>query len=59
MEYRFKEVYFDNFCALCKHKDNKESEPPCDDCLNEPVNENSHRPLYFEKKEESDVRGKA
>lgn len=52
MEYRFKEVYFDNFCALCKYKDNKESEPPCDDCLNEPVNENSHKPVYFIRRDE-------
>ena len=46
-EYRFKEVYFDNFCALCKHKDLDEAEDPCDECLSEPVNEYSHKPVNF------------
>lgn len=54
MDYRFKEVYFDNFCAKCVHKDNKESEPPCDECLNEPVNEYSHTPVKFIRKEKDD-----
>lgn len=51
MEYPLKEVYFDNFCAQCAFKDNKEEEPPCDECLNEPVNEHSHKPVKFQKKE--------
>ena len=46
-EYNFKEVYFDNFCALCKHKDLDEAEDPCDECLSEPVNEYSHKPVNF------------
>lgn len=54
MDYRFKEVYFDNFCAKCVHNDNKESEPPCDECLNEPVNEYSHTPVKFIRKEKDD-----
>ena len=53
--YIFKEVYFDNFCYLCKYKDNAEEQDPCDRCLNEPVNENSHTPLYYERKERSDA----
>lgn len=51
MEYALKEVYFDNFCAQCVHKDNEENEPPCDECLAEPVNEYSHKPVKFLKKE--------
>lgn len=51
MEYKYKEVYFDNFCALCIHKDKDENETPCDDCLNEPVNEHSHTPVHFIRKE--------
>lgn len=43
-----KEVYFDRYCPLCKHKDRKEEEDPCDDCLAEPVNANSHKPVNFE-----------
>lgn len=53
MEYPLKEVYFDNFCALCQYKDNEEHESPCDECLEEPVNEHSHRPVKFVKREES------
>ena len=51
MEYALKEVYFDNFCAQCQYKDNKENESPCDECLAEPVNEYSHKPVKFILKE--------
>lgn len=51
MEYRFKEVYYDNFCAKCVYKDNEESESPCDECLDEPVNEYSHTPVKFVRNE--------
>lgn len=54
MEYRYKEVYFDNFCAKCIHKDNEESDPPCDECLEEPVNEFSHTPTRFVRKGKDD-----
>ena len=42
-----KEVYFDKYCELCKHKDKPESDSPCWECLDEPVNDDSHKPLYF------------
>lgn len=51
MEYIFKEVYFDNFCAKCVHKDKEESEEPCSECLEEPVNEYSHTPTKFIREE--------
>lgn len=51
MELIEKEVRFDLYCSKCKHKSKKESEDPCWDCLNEPINENSHKPLYFEEDE--------
>ena len=51
MEYRFKEVYFDIYCERCAHSDTKESEDPCDECLENPVNLYSHKPMYFEEKE--------
>lgn len=41
-------VYFGKYCKLCKHCTKKESEDPCWDCLTEPVNQNSHKPLCFE-----------
>ena len=43
----YKEVNFNKYCKLCKHKNIKESESPCDDCLSEPVNTNSEKPVYF------------
>ena len=47
MEYPFKEVYFDEFCSQCAFEENLESEKPCDECLEEPVNEYSHKPVKF------------
>ena len=45
-----KEVYFHNYCKKCKHWDKKESEEPCDECLEEPLNLESHKPIKFEEK---------
>ena len=50
METNQKEVYFDIFCPLCIHKDEKETEMPCDECLAQPYNEFSHTPINFEGK---------
>lgn len=49
-----KEVYFHLYCGHCKHKDAEESDPysKCNDCLSEPINIDSHKPLYFEEVEE-------
>ena len=54
MEYTLKEVYFDNFCAQCQYKDNAENESPCDECLSEPVNEYSHKPVKFIMRDKND-----
>ena len=48
-----KEVYFNQYCKTCQHKDVDESEDPCDECLNEPVNSYSHKPVNYEEKERS------
>lgn len=48
----FKEVYFHENCKLCKHKDVKESDEPCRECLDNPINSYSHVPIKFEKREE-------
>lgn len=45
-----KEVYFNIYCKLCKHQLIKEIEDPCHECLNNPTNTNSHKPVMFEKK---------
>lgn len=51
MENNYKEVYFDQFCSECEYKENAENEKPCDECLAEPVNEYSHKPIKFKGKE--------
>lgn len=46
----YKEVYFDQYCKTCAHKDCKESDEPCHECLNEPARLYSHKPVkYLEK----------
>lgn len=46
-----KEVYFYKYCENCQYRYNKEDEEPCDECLNEPSNTYSHKPVYFKEKE--------
>lgn len=47
----YKEVYFGEYCKKCKHFDKMEEEEPCHQCLEEPVNLDSHKPVRFEGKE--------
>lgn len=46
-----KEVYFHEYCKTCAHKDSKETEEPCTECLDETVNIESHKPVRWEEKE--------
>lgn len=41
-------VDYDIWCEKCKHKDLKETEDPCDRCLQEPVNDDSRKPTEWE-----------
>ena len=45
-----REVRFDTWCQKCKYEKLTEQEKPCWDCLDEPVNIDSEKPLYFEEK---------
>lgn len=45
-----KEVYFGDYCKTCKHEKVSEQDDPCYDCLNNPVNEDSHKPIRWEEK---------
>lgn len=45
-----KEVYFDQYCKSCKHHGLEESKDPCNDCLAEPSNTNSNKPMNYESK---------
>jgi len=51
MEGRTKEVYFDEYCEDCKYADLTEDKDPCNDCLAQPYNEYSHKPVYFEEED--------
>lgn len=47
MELIEKEVYFHQYCQTCKHRDKSEGEDPCWDCLDQPWNEHSHKPINW------------
>lgn len=47
MVYDQKEVYFGLYCKTCKHETLPESEEPCNSCLEEPSNTDSHRPVNW------------
>lgn len=46
-----REVHFNEYCETCKHRDLSEKDDPCFDCLDEPVNVNSHKPVKWEARE--------
>ena len=43
-------VEFDKYCKTCKHKKLSEAESPCDECLEEPARQYSHKPAKYEEK---------
>ena len=45
-----KEVYFNQYCKTCKYCELKEVKDPCNDCLTEPSNINSHKPVNYKNK---------
>ena len=51
MDDAYEEVYFHEYCKKCKHEKNAENEEPCFECLNEPENLHSHKPVNWEAKE--------
>ena len=48
MSTKFVDFYI--YCQKCKHKNVIESEDPCHECLNEPVREDSRKPIKYEEK---------
>lgn len=51
-----KEVYFDKYCELCKYKTDDEYDvnSPCFECLEQFTNQDSHKPVNFKEKSETD-----
>lgn len=51
MDEEYKEVYFNEWCPKCEHENLNESDDICDECLSEPTNLNSHKPVNWKEKE--------
>ena len=51
MQNEYHEVAFSEYCLCCKHKDCDHWKDPCNECLNNPVNLHSSKPVNFEEKE--------
>jgi hypothetical protein len=47
---KYKEVYYHKYCMKCKHANLKDTDEPCAECLDIPINLHSHKPVNFEKK---------
>lgn len=43
-------VDFETYCKTCEHKDRKENEQPCCECLEHPTNLHSRKPVKWEEK---------
>lgn len=59
MEEVYKEVYYGEYCKTCQYEKLAEDEDPCHDCLNEPVNAYSHKPVNYKQAERSHIEPKA
>lgn len=51
MDEDYKEVYFHEHCKTCKHEELDEKFDPCNECLDEPVNYQTNKPVKWEPKE--------
>ncbi len=58
MENIDKIVDFGEWCCKCKHFDLPECMDPCHDCLNNPTNTNSRKPVRWEDIPEKDKKKK-
>ena len=47
MESKQKEAWFWMYCKHCKNSCIKDDEDPCDECLGQPYNEDSHKPVNY------------
>lgn len=56
-----REVRFDQWCSKCEYsditEDNMNPKDPCWDCLHEPMNVDSHKPVNFKAKEVPEKKG--
>lgn len=50
----YREVDFHKYCPKCKYWDIEEIMNPCNECLGEPCNKNSEKPVYYEPDKEDE-----
>lgn len=43
-------VDFEHYCSSCKSSDIPQDDEPCNECLSQPVNTNSCKPVCYEEK---------
>lgn len=43
-------VEFDRYCKTCQYEKLEEAEAPCSECLEYPVNANSHKPVCYKER---------
>lgn len=53
-----KEVCFHEYCPRCVYENSEEAVDLCDECLAQPVNEDSHKPAYFKRAKKSDQKAR-
>lgn len=51
MEIEYREVMYCKYCRDCKYGSYADTEEPCSECLEEPVNLYTDKPVRFEAKE--------
>lgn len=49
-EQNYKFVDFASYCPLCKHRDKKEDDSPCDECLEVGARKDTRKPERFEER---------
>lgn len=50
MEYPDKEVYFNQYCRSCEYWNLEDADEPCNECLDNPTNLYSHKPVKWKEK---------
>lgn len=43
-------IEFDQYCKTCQHEKLAETDSPCDECLEHPVNTDSNIPFCYERR---------
>lgn len=54
-QYAYKEVKYFKYCPSCKYRKKSNIEDPCNECLDEPINLNSHKPTMYEEGQKARV----